>query len=239
MSKIKKGVKVLVSSVPAGGKSTMASALEDVLVINFDYDKTFPFNVPHTVIHPMGAELEKGSKAIIYKGIKSLKESLVEKRNAYITAYNKYPKNIVIDTVTGMYGMMLNFNDKKFTGFDVHKANNNDTEAFNVLLDTVFAQFGMNVIIVAHANFNETTGLYEIPSQGSFKKRGGFISAVDYAIFINIEEDEAVIHHTTNQYPCRSLLEGIPEEEDRDTFSLQNYINKIHDSTKDVSKLEL
>lgn len=236
-----KGVKVLISGLPKTGKSSGIKELDDVMVFNFDYDKAFPFNVPFTTIYPHTAKLPDGSLAFKYAGMKKLSEFMKDKRNKFIKAYKKYPKTVVIDTVTGFYGMMTTFNDKRYTGFDIHKQNTADTEAFNVMLDDLFANQGINVVIVAHAMYNEATDMWTIPSQGQFKQRSGWISSVDYAAFYKEDKeiDDVQVHHRAIGLPCRTLLEDMPDEELRGDFKLQDYITDIRKHSKSITDLEL
>lgn len=238
MSKQQKGCKILLDGLPNTAKSTVASSLDEVFVYSFDYDKAFPFNVPHTTIYPLSAELPTGSKAVKYQGMKKLKEVLLEKLLAYGKVYGKYPKTVVFDTVTGMYGMLTDYNSKKYSGFDVHSNNNSDTELFNSLIESLFIKNGINVVIIAHVMYDEKTDCYVTPAQGNFKKRGAWISGVDFALYLAVEDDERVVHHTTIGLPCRSLLKDIPSEEPLNTFNFQEYIDKVIAESKEIGKLE-
>jgi len=236
-----KGSKIMICGLANSTKSSALKDLKDAFVINFDYDKKFPFNIPHTTVCPVSSDIKEDTKLIQYKGMKRLKEALKEKRNTYIKKMKKYPKTVAIDTVTGMYGMMTTYNDKKLTGFDIHKQNTAETEAFNVMLDELFCNHGINVVIVAHAMYDEGTGAYSIPASGSFAKRGSWISAVDHAVFMEVNKDagEITVHHKTIGLPCRSLVEELPEEQTRDEFNLQEYLDLVVKSTSDAESLEI
>jgi len=207
------GVKLLVSAFEASGKSTITSQLTEALVFNMD-QKDYGFSVPHVNI-------------MDYTGINDLLELITEKIEAYNDKFGKYPKTIVFDTVTQMYSAMQRYNGTKYSGFDEHKANNADTLAFNGFIEESLIPSGINVVIVAHTIFDETTNRFIIPASGAFAKAGSWLSVVNNGIFLEKKGNKIIVHTSGLKVPARTTLKDLPVTEDATKYSLQEHLDKL------------
>ena len=155
-------IKLLISGFENTGKSTLASKINNALVVNFDR-KEYGFSVPHINITE-------------YHGIDALIDTINEKLGVYKERFNKLPDTVVLDTVTQFYSTMQAFNDNAFKGFDIHKNNNRDTLSLNAYIEDVLIANGINVVIVAHTVFDADTARHIIPATGQFGKAGSWMS---------------------------------------------------------------
>ena len=190
-----KAIKLLVSGYEASGKSTLTSQIKDALIINFDR-KEYPFLVPHANFKD-------------YRGMNSVTDFINEKIGAYKEKFKKYPKFIVIDTVTQMYAAMAYYNSVKYNGFDIHKQNNLDTAAFNAYIEDILLPNGVSAIIVGHTIINEKTGSHTIPAQGNFAQHGSWSSVVNDSIFIEKSSGKLIVYLKALKLPARTTLKEI------------------------------
>jgi len=207
------GVKFLISAFESSGKSTIASQLEDVLVFNMDH-KEYGFKVPHVNLKT-------------YEGMDELLNTVTSKIQAYKEKYDKYPSNVVFDTVTQMYSAMQKYNAEKYKGFDIHTNNNKDTLSFNQFIEESLIPSGINVIIVAHTVYDEATARHVIPATGAFAKAGSWLSVVNDGIFIEKKSNKLVVHTQGLKYPARTTLLDLDTNIEISNYSLQEHINKL------------
>lgn len=207
-------VKVLVCGFESSGKSTVASKLDDVLVFNFDH-KEYGFKVPHVNIKD-------------YDGLDNMIALITDKIEAYNEKMGKYPKNIVLDTMTQFYSSMQQYNGSKYKGFEEHKHNSLDTLSFNKFIEDSLIPSGINVVIVAHTIYDDATARHIIPATGAFAKAGSWLSVVNEAIFVEKKANKLTVHTNNLKYPCRSTLEDIETGISTDNYSLQDHINTLN-----------
>ena len=203
-------IKLLVSGFENTGKSTVASKVENAMVINFDR-KEYGFAVPHMNI-------------TAYEGIEELIGEINQKLGVYQEKVGKLPGTIVMDTVTQFYSTMQHLNVEKYKGFDVHNANNKDTLALNAYIEDVLLAHGINVVIVAHTMYDADTARHIIPASGQFAKAGSWLSVVNDAIFIEKKSNKRIVHQKSMKFPCRTTLEGIEEFVDADNYNINDHI---------------
>ncbi len=212
----KSGIKLLVCAYESSGKSTTTSGIEEALVLNFDR-KEYGFKVPHiNMAH--------------YEGMSALKDKVMETAGKYQEKYSKLPKTIVLDTVTQWQNALQKYNLDKFVGFDVHSNNNRDTLAFNDFIEDDLIANGINVVIVAHTNYDADTNRHTIPSTGAFAKAGSFLSIVNDAIFIEKKAGKLIVNHRSMKLPCRTTLEGYPDSEKIEDYDINKHINMLMES---------
>lgn len=203
-------IKLLVSGFENTGKSTVAAAIENAMVVNFDR-KEYGFAVPHINITK-------------YEGIFPLIDTINEKLGIYQEKLGKLPDTIVLDTVTQFYSTMQHFNNDKYKGFDIHSANNKDTLELNAYIEDVLLANGVNVVIVAHTIFDPDTARHIIPASGQFAKAGSWLSVVNDAIFIEKKSNKRVIHQKSLKFPCRTTIDDIETEVDADKYDINQHI---------------
>jgi ASC-1-like (ASCH) protein len=178
------------------------------------------------------ARQEEVGNSIMFNGFKKLKNELTLKMLKYRKVYGKLPRTVVLDTATGYYGIMQKYTEylhrNNNNTFAVHASNIEEINGLNDLLDTVFLNNGINVIIVAHVTFDEKLDSYIIKTSGQFDKNGSFLSVVDNAIFLSIDGDERVVHHKTLGLPCRTTLyDELPELEGLSSYDINKHIEMI------------
>lgn len=90
----------------------------------------------------------------------------------------------------------------------------------------------MNVILISHAIYDAETSSYNLVGKGSFAKRGGFISEVDQAIFIEKKNGKRIVHNKSIKFPARSTLSDIEDSVPMDNYVLADHmaqLSKLHD----------
>jgi hypothetical protein len=207
-------VKLLVSAFESSGKSTLTSQLEDVLVFNFDH-KEYGFRVPHVNVKD-------------YDGMPALLNLITEKIELYQEKMGKLPRTVVFDTMTQFYSTMQRYNGEKYKGFDEHRQNNLDTLAFNQFVEQSLIPSDINVVIVAHTNYDEATSRHIIPATGAFAKAGSWLSVVNEAVFIEKKNNKLVVHTNNLKFPCRTTLSDLPTGVDTENYSLQDHLSQLN-----------
>ena len=203
--------KVLITGMPNTGKTSLVKTLKNAYVVSRD-GKPFPFEMVHTDIPD-------------YTKVEELLDIVAAKIEAYKEKLGEYPDTIVFDSVSRIFTDIETSCSNRFSGYDVwsnvNKEINKFLSAVNELLDN-----GFNVVLVAHAVWDEKAGTYIETCKGSFAKIGGFLSTVDYAINIDIKGNKRILTHR-GTHLSRTLLDDMPEKEDANNFNLQDYLNKI------------
>jgi len=206
-------IKLLISGFENTGKSTLASKIDNAMVVNFDR-KEYGFAIPHMNITE-------------YHGIEALIDTINEKLGVYQEKMGKLPETVVLDTVTQFYSTMQSFNDNAYKGLDIHKNNNRDTLNLNAYVEDVLIANGVNVVIVAHTVFDADTARHVIPATGQFGKAGSWMSVVNDAIFIEKKSANYVIHQKSMKFPCRTTLDGIEDSVDGKDYDVNKHIARL------------
>jgi len=209
-------IKLLISGFENTGKSTTASKIKDALIINFDR-KAYSFPVPHVNITE-------------YHGIDALIDTINEKLGAYQEKFGKLPETVVFDTVTQFYSTMQAFNENQYKNFDIHKHNNRDTLNLNAYIEDVLIANNVNVVIVAHTIWDESTARHIIPATGQFSKAGSWLSVVNDAIFVEKKSGKFIVHQKSMKHPCRTTLPDIEDAVDSDKYDINAHIKKLEES---------
>lgn len=218
-------IKLLISGFENTGKSTLASKIDNAMVVNFDR-KEYGFPVPHMNITE-------------YSGIDHLIDTINEKLGVYQDKMGQLPTTVVLDTVTQFYSTMQAFNDNNFKNFDIHKNNNRDTLNLNAYVEDVLIANGVNVVIVAHAIFDPDTARHIIPATGQFGKAGSWMSVVNDAIFIEKKTGKFIIHQKSMKYPCRTTLTDIEDAVDSTEYDINKHIAKLTASKVEAVEFKL
>ena len=93
----------------------------------------------------------------------------------------------------------------------------------------------INVIIIAHAVYDAESGSYTETCKGNFAKTGGYLSTVDYAIYIELKGNKRIVNHRGKAL-SRCLLDDIPDNQNVESFDLQSYINSINSVSNEVTE---
>ena len=212
--------KILITGLPNTGKTTLLKTLENTLVVSRD-GKPFSLEMPHFNMPE-------------YDKIEELIKLLEMKIDAYEKKFGHYPETIAFDSVSRIFTDIETNCSNRFKGYEVWS---NVNKEINIFLDAInqLQEAGYNVVLVAHAVWDENAKKYIETCKGSFAKIGGFLSTVDYAINIDMVGNKRLLTHRGSNL-SRTLLTDMPDKEDATTFNLQNYLTKIAEKSTVVSK---
>ena len=210
--------KVLITGMPNTGKTTLLKKLTNALVVSRD-GKPFSLEIPHFNVPE-------------YSKIDELLDMLSEKIETYNEKIGKYPDTIVFDSVSRIFTDIETFCSKRFHGYEVWA---NVNKEINTFLDAInqLQENGFNIVLIAHAVWDENAKKYIETCKGSFAKIGGFLSVVDYALNIDLVGNKRIITHRGGSL-SRTLLSDMPDKQNADDFSLQDYIDKIANKSNEV-----
>ena len=210
--------KILITGMPNTGKTTLLKSLKNVLVFARD-GKPFSLSLPHTNVTE-------------FTTMKDFLSLVQEKLEIYNEKKGEYPETIVFDSVSRLFTDVETSCTKRFNGYEVWANVNKEIQMFLEAVNSM-QEGGFNVVLIAHAVWDENAKKYIETCKGSFAKVGGFLSTVDYALNIDIVGNKRIITHKGTNL-SRTLLEDIPEKEDANSFNLQNYIDKIKAKANEV-----
>ena len=206
-------VKLLVSSLPAIGKTTLLKDLEDVLVIARD-GKKYPFPQPHVNVPD-------------FTSVDELISLVVEKVEAYEEKVGSPPSTIVFDSISKILLDIEGYILEQVKSFPYGKVNTEIKRLVDFIERDVAENF--NVVLVSHALYNEDTSGYQLVNAGgSYGKKGGMLSEVDEAIFIEMKGKKRVIHYRNPKLAARTTVADLPDSvELSDDFSLQKHLDML------------
>ena len=212
--------KLLITGMPNTGKTTLLKTLQNALVISRD-GKPFSLELPHVNVPD-------------YKTIEEFLDIVQEKIEAYENKFGKSPDTIAFDSVSRIFTDIEASCSKRFSGYDVWSNVNKEINTFLSSI-TEMQEGGFNIVLIAHAVWDENAKKYIETCKGSFAKIGGFLSTVDYAMNIDIVGNKHILKHKGNNL-SRTLLDGMPDKEDASNFNLQDYLDKIKEKSNVVTE---
>ena len=219
------GIKLGIVAAEASGKTTLISQLEDALVVSTD-NKAFSGKVAHF-------------RYSTYEGLENFTDTIIDKLEVYKDKYGKYPKTLVIDSVTHLANNMERWANDRFKGFDVWSNLGKDILSFNAFLEDDIIPAGINVVFTAHTQYDVDTGRYKIASPGNFGKNGSWLSVTDEAIFIEIKGAKRLLHFTTPKFPCRSFHKELVNGMNIDDFDINKHIELLESSNTESEEFRL
>ena len=212
--------KILITGMPNTGKTTLLKSLKNALVFARD-GKPFSLELPHVNVTE-------------YTNMNNFLALVSDKLEAYNKKFETYPETIVFDSVSRIFTDVETSCSKRFNGYEVWANVNKEIQAFLEAINSM-QEGGFNIVLIAHAVWDENAKKYIETCKGSFAKIGGFLSVVDYALNIDLVGNKRIITHRGTNL-SRSLLDDIPDKEDANNFNLQDYINKIKAKSDVVDK---
>jgi GTPase SAR1 family protein len=218
-------VKLLIAGQANTGKTTLLQSLEDVFVVAHD-GKQYPFPQPHINISR-------------FNSVSELLATVNTKLGVYKEKFGKLPTTIAFDSVSTIFETIANNCGSQYKGFDSWKHVNMEVAEFNSYIEDTLIPNGINVVIVSHAVWNVDTATYELVAQGSFAKKGGFLSTVDNSVFIEVKSNKRIIHHRSTKFAARSALADLPDNQPVEEYNLQQHINKLSELKNSAAKFEL
>jgi hypothetical protein len=216
--------KLLLSGLPNSGKTTLLQTLDNVLVFARD-GKKYPFPQPHVNVEN-------------FDSITEILELFEQKINAYKEAYGKYPENIVIDSISKFLLDIESNIVARIKSFPYGVVN---TE-IKMLMDFIETNLApnFNIILISHAMHDADTETYNLVNAGgSWGKKGGVLSEVDQAIFLEVRGKKRVVHLRNSQMAARTTMAQLPDKVDAKDFSLRDHIKTLTESQDTASSFAL
>lgn len=214
------GAKVLITGMPNTGKTTLLKTLKNVLVISRD-GKPFSLELPHVNVNE-------------YTNMNNFLTLVSDKLEAYNKRFGAYPETIAFDSVSRIFTDVETSCSKRFNGYEVWANVNKEIQLFVEAINSM-QEGGFNIVLIAHAVWDENAKKYIETCKGSFSKTGGWLSTVDYALNIDLVGSKRIITHRGSSL-SRTLLDDIPDKQSADDFSLQEYVDKIKAKSDVVDK---
>lgn len=219
-------VKLLVSGLPNTGKSTLLKSLDpkNTLVISRD-GKRFPFSIPHKSIEDF---IDADDLITQIEGAVA----------TYVEKYDAVPETVVIDSISKILLDIEARILKKVKSFPYGVINTEISKLMDFLEGTIAAN--CHLIMVSHAILNTETDSFELVNAGgSWGKKGGAISEVDNAIFIEIKGKKRIIHHRSPKLAARTTLDDLPESQDIEDYNLQEHMDLLISRLTEVDEFAL
>lgn len=220
------GVKILISALPNMGKTTLLEPLEEVLVISRD-GKAYPFPQPHKNVPDFKTVDEL--ILIITNTIKAYKAANKDERAKTIVfdSISKILLDIEAETLLRVssfpYGV-INIEIKKLMDFIERRLVPN-----------------YNIVFVSHAIHDaDADGFNLVNAGGSWGKKGGVISEVDHAVFLDMKGKKRIVTLRDPAKLSRTLgLKDLPNSMPAADFNLQDHITKLEASLDTASRWSL
>jgi hypothetical protein len=205
-------VKLLVSALPAMGKTTLLSSLKDALVIARD-GKTFPFEMPHVNVPD-------------FTDVDDLINLIVVKVEAYEDKMGQLPKIIAIDSISKIFLDIEGYVLQQVKSFPYGKVNTEIKKLVDFIERDLTSSF--DVILISHALYSEEVGGYTLVNAGgSYAKKGGVLSEVDEAVFLELKGKNRTIHFRNPKCCARTTLKDLPDSIPETEFNLQKHVELL------------
>jgi len=218
-------VKLLVSALPAIGKTSLLQTLEDVLIIARD-GKKYPFQQPHVNVPD-------------FTSVDELIALVVEKVEAYEQKLGKPPKIIVFDSVSKILLDIEGYVLEQVKSFPYGKVNTEIKKLVDFIERDVAENF--DVVLVSHALYSEDVSGYSLVNAGgSYGKKGGLLSEVDEAMFIEMKGKKRTLHYRNPKLVARTTVSDLPDSEElTPEFSLQKHVEMLRSKQSKAAEWSL
>lgn len=205
-------VKMLVSGIPNSGKTTLLQSLTDVLVIARD-GKKYPFEQAHVNVPD-------------FNDIDQLIDLVVEKVETYEKKHGKMPKTIAVDSISKILLDIEGYVLEQVKSFPYGKVNTQIKRFVDFIERDMTTTF--NIVLVSHALYNEDTAGYNLVNAGgSYGKKGGMLSEVDEAIFLEVKGKNRIIHYRNSRMAARTTMSDLPDSVPLKEFNLQTHLELL------------
>ena len=205
-------VKILVSSLPNIGKTTLLKELTDVLVIARD-GKKYPFEQPHVNVPD-------------FTSAEQFIDLVVDKVGAYEDKMGELPKTVVFDSISKVLLDIEGYVLEQVKSFPYGKVNTEIKKIVDFIERDMVTNF--NIVLVSHALYNEDVSGYALVNAGgSYGKKGGIISEVDEAIFVELKGKKRIINFRNSKMCSRTTMADLPETTPIEDFNLQTHLELL------------
>lgn len=219
-------VKLLISSLPAIGKTTLLQSLEEVIVVARD-GKQYPFPQPHVNVPDFSSADE-------------LISTIVEKINVYDKKMGKLPRIVAIDSISKILLDIEAYVLEQVKSFPYGKVNTEIKKVVDFIERELVPTF--DVIMVSHALFNEDNHGYQLVNAGgSYGKKGGMLSEVDEALFLELKGKNRVVHFRNSKMIARTTIDKgtLPDFIPAEEFNLMSHIELLRNKQSDAAEWSL
>jgi len=217
--------KILVSSLPNIGKTTLLKDLKDCLIVARD-GKQYPFPQPHVNVPD-------------FDNVDQLIDLIVEKVEAYEDKFKELPKIVAIDSVSKILLDIEGYTLEQVKSFPYGKVNTEIKKFVDFIERDMVPNF--TVVLVSHALYNEDVSGYGLVNAGgSYGKKGGILSEVDEAIFVELRgKNKRIVHFRNSKMCSRTTCTDLPESMPIEDFNLQTHIELLQDKKGEAEKWSL
>jgi len=206
--------KILLSGLPAIGKTTLLQTLTDVLVFARD-GKQYPFPQPHVNVPD-------------FTSVDELIQLMGEKITAYKDKFGTVPKTIVIDSISKIL-LDIEGNILSTVKSFPYGVINTEIKKFVDFLERDLAP-NVNLIMVSHSIWDEDTGSFKLVNAGgSWGKKGGMLSEVDQAVYLEYKGNRRIIHHRNPKLAARTTLPELPDSQPAEEYDLQKHVELLNE----------
>lgn len=217
-------VKMLVSGITNSGKTSLLQTLTDVLVIARD-GKKYPFEQSHVNVPD-------------FTDIDFLIDLIVEKVETFEKKYDRLPKTIAIDSISKILLDIEGYVLEQVKSFPYGKVNTQIKRFVDFIERDMTSTF--NIVLVSHALYNEDTAGYNLVNAGgSYGKKGGMLSEVDEAIFLEVKGKKRIIHYRNSRMAARTTVSDLPDSVPLEEFDLQDHLIMLQGKQSKADKWTL
>jgi len=217
-------IKLLVSGLPNIGKTTLLATLEDVFIVARD-GKQYPFPQPHVNVPD-------------FTSSDQLIDLIVEKVEAYEKKIGKLPETVVIDSISKILLDIESYVLEQVKSYPYGKVNTEIKRVVDFIERDLADAF--NVVLVSHAMYTEeTVGYSLVNAGGSYGKKGGILSEVNEAIFLELKSKKRIIHFRNSQLASRTTIAELPDSMPANEFNLKDHIKFLQSKQTKASKWSL
>lgn len=218
-------IKMVVAALPAIGKTTLLSSLENALVIARD-GKKFPFPMPHRNVED-------------FSSVGEFIDTIVDSVSAYEEKMGKPPEILVIDSISKVLLDIEGYVLDQVKSFPYAKVNTEIKQLVDFIEHEMCPNF--DVVLVSHAQYNEDTSGYSLVNAGgSYGKKGGILSEVDESLFIEMKGKKRFLHYRNPKMVARTTVKDLPDSEElTEDFSLQKHIELLRSKQSKAAEWSL
>ncbi len=217
-------VKLLISSLPNIGKTSLLQSLTDTLVIARD-GKKYPFPQPHVNVPD-------------FTSAEELIDLIVAKVEAYENKFDQLPKTVAIDSISKILLDIEGYTLEQVKSFPYGKVNTEIKKVVDFIERDMVPNF--NIVLVSHAMYSEDVSGYSLVNAGgSYGKKGGILSEVDEAIFIELKGKKRVVHFRNSKMVSRTTTKDLPDSIPIEEFNLQSHVELLEAKQQNSAKWSL
>lgn len=216
--------KLLISSPPAWGKTSLLQSLKDVLVISRD-GKKYPFPQPHVNV----ADFTSAGQLL---------DIITEAVESYEKRFGDLPRTVAIDSISKILLDIEGYTLEQVKSFPYGKVNTEIKKVVDFIEREMAPHF--NIVMVSHALYSEDLNGYQLVNAGgSFGKKGGMLSEVDEAIFLELKGNKRIIHFRNPKLVARTTINDLEDNIPAEGFNLAKHITLLEESQNKAAEWSL